>query len=341
MSYMFIDFLSSLLVIISLWNADLSVSMSSVVLMNIALKGDTSEREFHLPFILPFSSWLCGRAILCVIFLSFSHFSVGDAIYCPLPPVLNLTGVPRIAKQFRKQVIASSAEIPFVGLMKINLEKSSTITTKYLNPCSSSVKGPIVSADTHCQVPKERKPIPHVNFCKVFKSSLSSSTSTVLISTVSCAPARDKKSAKPLNSTTFITAEKGPEPPFLKELSTESWAAFVRDFKHYASLGGTKQWPKLVDAVVLTLISDLSKVKDFKNKVARKQAFDMVDKVFASTSEINLYDRLRKIKMEEKLDVDTLLAYTKQFRAIMDRYPSLGSREEIRDILRSLQKETP
>ncbi|GKT36297.1 hypothetical protein ADUPG1_009290 [Aduncisulcus paluster] len=88
------------------------------------------------------------------------------------------------------------------------------------------------------------------------------------------------------NSTTFITAGKGPEPPFLKELSTESWAAFVRDFKHYASLGGvgggwaqaynhrgTKQWPELVDAVVLTLISDLSKVKDFKNKVARKQAY--------------------------------------------------------------------
>ncbi|GKT18135.1 hypothetical protein ADUPG1_011246 [Aduncisulcus paluster] len=83
--------------------------------------------------------------------------------------------------------------------------------------------------------------------------------------------------------------------PAFVELSTESWAAFVRDFKHYASLGGTKQWPELVDAVVLTLISDLSKVKDFKNKVARKQAFDMVDKVFASTSEINLYDRLRKI----------------------------------------------
>ncbi|GKT32732.1 Transposon Tf2-6 polyprotein [Aduncisulcus paluster] len=134
------------------------------------------------------------------------------------------------------------------------------------------------------------------------------------------------------NNKTIITTEKGPDPPFLKGLSTENWSHFVREYKHYQSLGGVKPWPELVDSVILTVISDLSKIKDFKNKQARKEAFEKVDAVFASTSVINLYDRLRKVAMDKKLNIDSLLAYTEKFRAIRDRSPSLGSVEDVTDI---------
>ncbi|GKT35793.1 hypothetical protein ADUPG1_008879, partial [Aduncisulcus paluster] len=79
-------------------------------------------------------------------------------------------------------------------------------------------------------------------------------------------------------------------------------------------LGVVKPWPELVDSVILTVISDLSKIKDFKNKQARKEAFEKVDAVFASTSVINLFDRLRKVAMDKKLNIDSLLAYTENTR---------------------------
>ncbi|GKT31715.1 Transposon Ty3-I Gag-Pol polyprotein [Aduncisulcus paluster] len=117
--------------------------------------------------------------------------------------------------------------------------------------------------------------------------------------------------------------------PFLKELSTEAWSEFMRNFDHYASIGGHRKWPEIVDPVVLSLIKDLAKVPDFEAKSHHKKARAAVNAIFASTSDISLYDELGLIKMKKELSVDALLDYIKRFKDVRGRAKGLGTTEEI------------
>ncbi|GKT29406.1 hypothetical protein ADUPG1_005251, partial [Aduncisulcus paluster] len=100
---------------------------------------------------------------------------------------------------------------------------------------------------------------------------------------------------------TILTAERGPDSPYLEVLTTATWAKFIREYRHYRSLGGKKLWPKCVTVTILGVVKDLTGVPVLTSKENRKKALEAMEKVFASTSSISLYDELRTIKMEKVL----------------------------------------
>ncbi|GKT37829.1 hypothetical protein ADUPG1_003767, partial [Aduncisulcus paluster] len=64
----------------------------------------------------------------------------------------------------------------------------------------------------------------------------------------------------------------------------------------------------------------------------REKAKKAIDALFASQTTQNLYDRLIALKMTKFLDLDDFLRYSKEFKTIRGRSPSLGTQDRINEI---------
>ncbi|GKT22233.1 hypothetical protein ADUPG1_004498, partial [Aduncisulcus paluster] len=101
--------------------------------------------------------------------------------------------------------------------------------------------------------------------------------------------------------------------PFLEEVTTESWNRFTNEFQHYLSLGGEQKWPALCSVSALRFISTISGVTEFSLESQRDHAFMKTEGLFAATTTIEVYDKLRLLKMRRHLTLDNYLKHVQKF----------------------------
>ncbi|GKT34345.1 hypothetical protein ADUPG1_007713 [Aduncisulcus paluster] len=107
--------------------------------------------------------------------------------------------------------------------------------------------------------------------------------------------------------------------PFLDQVTTESWTQFVAEFQHYLSLGGKKPWPHFCSVSALSFITTISGVGYFTLQTQRDHAFLEVESLFSSSSTIELYDKLRAVRMSSPLSMDAFLEFSQQFSKELSR----------------------
>ncbi|GKT28314.1 hypothetical protein ADUPG1_000574, partial [Aduncisulcus paluster] len=106
--------------------------------------------------------------------------------------------------------------------------------------------------------------------------------------------------------------------PFLDQVTTESWAQFVAEFQHYLSLGGKEHWPHFCSVSALSFITTISGVGEFTLQSQRDHAFLEVESLFSSSSNIELYDKLRITHMISPLTMDSFLKFSQEFSKILN-----------------------